>query len=93
MSKIRENFKEKSMKLQNAINDKLSIILAVAMFVLIMPLITAAQDKIAYSSCGVSDGSCEIYLMNPDGSNQMNLTNHAGNDLTPSIKHKVPMAA
>jgi Tol biopolymer transport system component len=73
------------MKLQHAISEKLSIGLFLAMFVLLLPLVAAAQGKIAFHSCGFSDGSCEIYLMNADGSNQVNLTNTPGNDFSPSI--------
>lgn len=33
------------------------------------------------------DGNAEIYVMNPDGSGLTNLTNHPGNDGTPSLSH------
>ena len=37
--------------------------------------------KIAFASS--RDGNREIYLMNPDGSEQVNITNHRANDISP----------
>jgi len=51
----------------------------------IFPALCVAQGKIAFSSFGASDGSGEIYLMNPDGTGLVNLTNTPGNDSSPSI--------
>jgi TolB protein len=31
------------------------------------------------------DGNYEIYIMNPDGSGQRNLTNHPANDIQPAF--------
>lgn len=42
----------------------------------------AADEKIAFVSD--RDGNNEIYIMNPDGSNAVNLTNHPANDRHPS---------
>ena len=41
-----------------------------------------AQAQIAFSSN--RDGNTEIYVMNPDGGNQQNLTNNPHNDASPS---------
>ena len=40
-----------------------------------------ATDKIVFVSN--RDGNSEIYIMNPDGSGQLNLTHHRGNDYSP----------
>ena len=42
----------------------------------------AATSKIAFTS--TRDGDSEIYVMNPDGSQQMNLTRHPSRDLAPA---------
>jgi hypothetical protein len=39
--------------------------------------------RIAFQS--IRDGNYEIYVMNPDGSEQTNLTNHPADDVRPSI--------
>ncbi|MXY27099.1 hypothetical protein F4Y59_02915 [Candidatus Poribacteria bacterium] len=41
-----------------------------------------ATEKIVFVSN--RDGNSEIYIMNPDGSGQTNLTHHRGNDYTPA---------
>jgi hypothetical protein len=41
------------------------------------------DTRIAFQS--IRDGNYEIYVMNPDGSEQINLTNHPANDVRPSI--------
>lgn len=53
------------------------------MFFLTLPLIAAAQGKIAFLS--ERDGNHEIYMMNPDGSNQTRLTNNPASDSNPSL--------
>ena len=50
---------------------------------LVLPVTAAAQDKIAFSS--TRDGSSEIYLMNPNGTNQTRLTNNTTNDFAPAL--------
>ncbi len=40
------------------------------------------REKIVFVSN--RDGNSEIYIMNPDGSGQMNLTRHRGNDYSPA---------
>ena len=42
----------------------------------------SAREKIVFVSN--RDGNSEIYIMNPDGSGQMNLTRHRGNDYSPA---------
>jgi dipeptidyl aminopeptidase/acylaminoacyl peptidase len=71
------------MKLRHTTNNAFSTGLFLAMFVLALPLITAAQGKIAFQS--QRDGNNEIYVMNGDGSGQINLTNHPANDIDPSV--------
>src|SRR6187455_987464 len=39
--------------------------------------------KIAFQSC--SDGNCEIYLINPDGTGEVRLTFNSGYDAEPSV--------
>jgi Tol biopolymer transport system component len=41
-----------------------------------------SRAQIAFAS--TRDGNDEIYVMNADGSNQVNLTNHWGNDIQPT---------
>ena len=58
--------------------------LSVVMFCAsICPVLAKAPDtpKIAFASS--RDGNREIYLMNPDGSEQVNITNHRANDISP----------
>src|SRR5215203_1605780 len=43
----------------------------------------SAAGKIAFSSS--RDGNAEIYVMNSDGSNQINLTNNSADDSGPSF--------
>lgn len=62
-----------------------SSILFSAIFLLIGPIITAAQEKIAFTS--FRDGNHDIYIMNPDGSDQTRLTIDAGNDAGPSFSY------
>ncbi len=57
--------------------------LFLATLLLTSPLITAAQGEIAFES--LRDINREIYVMNPDGSNQTNLTNNPANDTEPSF--------
>jgi prepilin-type processing-associated H-X9-DG protein len=72
------------MKLQQTISDKFSIILFLAMFILTLPLVAAAQDgKIVFHSD--RDGNNEIYAMNTDGSSQTRLTNHLMSDMEPTV--------
>ncbi len=71
------------MKLQNSTSEKLSIVLFLAMFVLTLPLVAAAQSKIVFVSD--RDGNSEIYVMNADGTNQTRLTNEPRNDFAPSL--------
>ena len=42
-----------------------------------------AQGKIAFSS--IRGGNDEIYVMDPDGSNQTNLTNNQASDASPCV--------
>ena len=71
------------MEFQNALRSKLFIVLGLAMFSLTLPLIAAAQEKIAF--CSARDGNPEIYVMNPDGTNQTRLTSNAAGDAEPSF--------
>ena len=54
-----------------AINTQTSIVFA-----------SPATEKIAFTS--TRDGNSEIYIMNPDGSQQQNLTWHSARDLAPA---------
>ncbi|MGB7069089.1 MAG: DPP IV N-terminal domain-containing protein [Pyrinomonadaceae bacterium] len=70
------------MKLRQTTQNTISIRLF-ALILLILPATSAAQDKIAFTS--PRDGNEEIYVMNPDGSNQTRLTNNTTNDFAPSL--------
>ena len=57
------------------------------MFILMLPQIALGQEKIAFSSNRDDPGNfftSEIYVMNPDGTNQIRLTNSPGRDFFPS---------
>jgi len=53
------------------------------LLVFAVPLVAASQSKIAFDS--LRDGNFEIYVMNPDGSNQTRLTNNPASDSGPSF--------
>jgi|SRR5215207_7168935 len=57
--------------------------LFLTIFLFALPPITAAQEKIAFAS--ERDGNGEIYVMDPDGSNQTRLTNNSVTDAFPSF--------
>jgi TolB protein len=46
-------------------------------------LLSYAQGKIAFDSCG--DGNCEIYLINPDGTVKVRLTFNPAADRDPAL--------
>ncbi len=71
------------MNLKQTTSKRFSIFLFSVMFSLTLPLVCAAQGKIAFSSN--RDGNYEVYKMNADGSNQVNLTNNAAFDFEPSF--------
>ena len=71
------------MKLRTSGPYRFSIILFSAIFLLTLPLICAAQGKIAFTSN--RDGNWEIYVMDSDGSNQTRLTNTPASDLFQSF--------
>lgn len=71
------------MKLRQQIRNKFSTLLFLAICIFTLPLIAAAQGKIAFAS--FRDGNSEIYVMNPDGSGQTRLTNTLGLDGQPSL--------
>src|SRR5262245_21919585 len=66
------------MKFRKPIQHKFSIILLLAMCFLTLPIIAAAQGKIAFTS--KRDGNLEIYVMNADGTNPVRLTNNPADD-------------
>jgi prepilin-type processing-associated H-X9-DG protein len=64
--------------------DKFLTVLASAVIFIALPAVAAAQGgKIAFDTD--RDGNSEIYLMNPDGSNPINLTNNPANDGSPDL--------
>src|SRR5688572_12936179 len=71
------------MNLKRVIRTKVSIAIFSALIGLMLPLIAAAQGKIAFAS--TRDGNYEIYVMNPDGSSQTRLTNNSVFDGRPSF--------
>ena len=50
----------------------------------VRPTFTSNGDKIVFESW--RDGNCEIYIMNSDGSQQINLTENPGWDYLPAIQ-------
>ncbi|MCA1638382.1 MAG: hypothetical protein LC768_08625, partial [Acidobacteria bacterium] len=75
--------RRKTMKLHNTTKNLFSTALFLAMLLCALPIIAAAQEKIAFGS--ERDGNREIYLMNADGTNQSRLTNSPDNDGCPSF--------
>lgn len=71
------------MKLIHKIYDKFSIVLFSAVFFLTLPSIAAAQGKIFFQSN--RDGIMQIFSINPDGSNPMNLSNNGAEDSHPDV--------
>ncbi len=70
------------MKLQKILWEKFSIVLFLTTCFLTLPLIAAGQEKIVFRS--QRDANSEIYVMNPDGSNQTRLINNPAVDSDPS---------
>ncbi len=71
------------MKLRPAYTNAFSIGSFLALWLCALPLVAAAQEKIAFRS--ERDGNGEIYVMDPDGSNQTRLTNNLVDDAFPSF--------
>ena len=63
------------MNFQQVINAGVSTVLVLAMFLFALPIIAAAQAKIAFASDRAFN--YDIYLMNADGSNQTRITTNA----------------
>jgi TolB protein len=60
------------MRLQAVIPNRLSLGFLLTATLLLTPAILSAQEKIAFQS--QRDGNPEVYIMNPDGTNQRRLT-------------------
>ena len=60
------------MRLQAVRPSRLSLDFVLITTLLLMPAVLSAQEKIAFQS--QRDGNPEVYVMNPDGSGQRNLT-------------------
>ena len=60
------------MRLQGVRCSRLSLGFVLTATLLLMPAVLSAQEKIAFQS--QRDGNPEVYVMNPDGSNQRRLT-------------------
>jgi Tol biopolymer transport system component len=71
------------MKLRRQIRDTFLFGLFLTTSFLALPLICAAQERIAFAS--TRDGNSEIYVMNADGTNQTRLTNNLADDQNPSM--------
>ena len=63
-------------------NRNVLLLTAVAALATVRYGYTSAESKIAFSSD--RDGNWEIYVMNADGTNPVNLTNHPEGDLAPA---------
>ena len=66
-----------------AINNQLHTLLWLATVLIMAPLASYAQERIAFETN--RDGNYEVYSMKPDGSNPLRLTNHADFDGEPSF--------
>jgi Tol biopolymer transport system component len=71
------------MRLQQFIQNKLARVIGLTALLLMLSTVLTAQEKIAFET--LRDGNFEIYVMNADGSNPVNLTNSAGDDLDPAF--------
>ena len=63
--------------------SKLSLHIALMAVLLLMPAVLTAQEKIVFQS--QRDGNSEIYIMNPDGSNQFPLAGSSVFDGEPTL--------
>jgi uncharacterized repeat protein (TIGR03803 family) len=63
---------------------RFSCILFPVLILLIVPIVAAAQEKIAFTSN--RDAGYQIYIMNPDGTSQTSLTNAPGENTQPAFK-------
>ena len=71
------------MTLQAIKHSKFSLGIAVVAVLLLMPAVLAAQEKIVFQSQRGSD--TEVYVMNPDGTNQLPLTSSLYFDGEPAL--------
>ncbi|HVE58345.1 MAG TPA: hypothetical protein VNB22_16050 [Pyrinomonadaceae bacterium] len=71
------------MKLQQFIQNKLARAIGLTALFLMFSTVLTAQEKIAFET--LRDGNFEIYVMNADGSNPVNLTNSAADDIDPAF--------
>jgi Tol biopolymer transport system component len=71
------------MKSEHALRGRFYAVISLAMFLLILPAAAVSAEKIAFDSDRNGVGNLEIYVMNPDGSNQIRLTDNPANDLSP----------
>lgn len=74
---------QRTMKTERVIHPQLTIFLLSALIILVIPSVASARGKIAYTS--YQDGPGEIYLMNSDGTGQINLTNNPADDFQPAL--------
>src|SRR5215217_3418381 len=71
------------MRLQAVRRNRLSFGFVLTATLLLMPAVLYAQEKIAFQS--QRDGNPEVYVMNPDGSNQRRLTFNSSFDGEPAF--------
>jgi len=71
------------MRIRHTIPAQFSLVICSALLTLVLPLTGAAQGKIAFTSN--QSGNNDIWLMNPDGTNQVNLTQNAADDSDPAF--------
>jgi Tol biopolymer transport system component len=71
------------MNLQRFIQNKIMRAIGLTALLLMLSTVMLAQEKIAFES--LRDGNFEIYVMNADGSNPINLTHSAADDMDPAF--------
>ena len=72
-----------TMRIRHTIPTQFFPVMFSALFTLVLALTAAAQEKIAFTSN--QSGNNEIWLMNPNGTNQVNLTQNPADDSDPAL--------
>ena len=65
------------------VHTKLSLLFALSAILLLVPALSSAQERIAFSAS--ADNNSDIWSTNTDGTDPKRLTNNAASDIEPSF--------